>query len=212
MPDADARLRRRPTRTGRDDPSLSPPAAPFGAAGIGPELFAFLRELGAHNDRAWFAANRARYDDHVRDPLLCFIADFGPRLAEISPQFVADPRPAGGSLFRIHRDTRFSRDKAPYKTNAGVQFRHAAGRDAHAPGFYLHLEAGEVFAAAGLWHPGPTELGKVRDAIVERSEEWGRLVAAPAVGPGSARPLPWRASGRCGPPRATTPTTRSWTT
>ena len=57
---------------------------------------------------------------------------------------MADPRPNGGSLFRIYRDTRFSRDKTPYKTNAGAHFRHAAGKDAHAPGFYLHLEPGDV--------------------------------------------------------------------
>jgi uncharacterized protein (TIGR02453 family) len=154
-----------------------------GAARIGPELFAFLRELRAHNDRAWFAAHRDRYDDHVRAPLLQLIADFAPRLRELSPAFVADPRPAGGSLFRIHRDTRFSRDKTPYKTNAGVQFRHAAGRDAHAPGFYLHLEPGQVFAAAGLWRPGQAEVGRVRDAIVARPDVWGRLVCAPALDP-----------------------------
>jgi uncharacterized protein (TIGR02453 family) len=155
----------------------------LGGARIGPELFAFLRDLREHNDRAWFAANRERYEAHVLDPLLQLIADFAPRLREISPEFVADPRPAGGSLFRLYRDTRFSRDKTPYKTNAGVQFRHAAGRDVHAPGFYLHLEPDAVFAAAGLWHPGPTELGRVRDAIVARPDEWGRLVAAPAAGP-----------------------------
>src|SRR5262249_24725406 len=144
----DAHVTRRSARTDQDDRSATTRAAPPDDARIGPELFAFLRELRAHNDRAWFAANRDRYHDAVRAPLLQLIADVAPRLREISPAFVADPRPAGGSLFRIHRDTRFSRDKAPYKTNAGVQFRHAAARDAHAPGFYLHLEPGEVFAAA----------------------------------------------------------------
>jgi uncharacterized protein (TIGR02453 family) len=158
-------------------------ADPTGPAGhIGPELFAFLRELREHNDRAWFAANRERYEAHVREPLLRFVADFGPHLREISPSFVADPRPVGGSLFRIQRDTRFSMDKSPYKTNAGAQFRHEAGRDAHAPGFYLHLEPGEVFAAAGLWRPGRTELGRVREAIVSDPAEWGRVVTAPAFG------------------------------
>jgi uncharacterized protein (TIGR02453 family) len=174
MPDSATRVRPSPSR---------PAAVSPGPAHVGPELFGFLRDLRAHNDRAWFAANRSRYEDAVRDPLLQLIADFAPPLREISPEFVADPRPTGGSLFRIHRDTRFSRDKTPFKTNAGVQFRHAGGRDVHAPGFYLHLEPGEVFAAVGLWHPGPSELGRVRDAIVSRPDEWARLVAPASSGP-----------------------------
>ena len=147
---------------------------------FGPELFDFLRELRDHNDRQWFAANKARYEAHVRDPLLEFIGDFGSRLREISKQFVADPRPVGGSLFRIHRDTRFSKDKSPYKTNAGAHFRHAAGRDVHAPGFYLHLEPEQVFAASGLWHPDSATLGRVRDAIVAHPARWERVVSEPA--------------------------------
>ena len=207
----DARVRSVRSRPRQDDQggrTAPERVTALGGARIGPELFAFLRDLREHNDRAWFAANRERYEAHVLDPLLQLIADFAPRLREISPEFVADPRPAGGSLFRLHRDTRFSRDKTAYKTNAGVQFRHAAGRDVHAPGFYLHLEPDAVFAAAGLWHPGPTELGRVRDAIVARPDEWGRLVAAPPPARSSLR----RGNGWCGPPGATTPTTRSSTT
>ena len=116
-------------------------------------LFDFLRDLRDNNDREWFAANKGRYVTDVRDPMLGFIADFAAPLAEISPHFVADPRANGGSLFRIYRDTRFSRDKTPYKTNVGAHFRHAAGKDAHAPGFYLHLEPGMCFAACGVWRP-----------------------------------------------------------
>lgn len=158
---------------------LAPPGTQQGH--FTPELFTFLRALRAHNDRTWFAAHRERYEAYVRDPLLHFIADFGPLLHEISSQFVADPRPVGGSSFRIHRDTRFSKDKRPYKTNAGAQFRHCEGRDVHAPGFYLHLEPAEVFAAAGLWHPGPVELGKVRDAIVSHPETWERVITDPTL-------------------------------
>ena len=105
------------------------------APAIPPALFAFLRELRENNDRAWFQANRGRYIAEVRGPMLDFIAAFAEPLAEISPHFRADPRANGGSLFRIYRDTRFSRDKTPYKTNVGAHFRHAAGKDAHAPGF-----------------------------------------------------------------------------
>jgi uncharacterized protein (DUF2461 family) len=99
-------------------------------ASFGPELFAFLADLREHNDREWFAANKERYEAHVLEPALAFIEDFGYRLQEISPHFVADPRRSGGSLFRIHRDTRFSKDKSPYKTNTGMHFRHERAKDA----------------------------------------------------------------------------------
>ena len=137
-----------------------------------PALFRFLRELEANNDRSWFAANKTRYEDEVRSPALDFVSEFAPRLERISACFVADPRPSGGSLFRIHRDTRFSKDKSPYKTYTGIQFRHEWGKDAHAPGFYLHLQPKQVFMGAGIWHPDATTLARIRDAIVEDGEAW----------------------------------------
>ena len=118
--------------------------------------FEFLRDIAVHNDRDWFNANKQRYHDDVRDPLLRFVEGFAPRLAKINKNMLADPRPVGGSLFRIYRDTRFAKDKSPYKTHAGITFRHVDGRDVHGPIFYLHLEPGSVFAAAGLWHPPRT--------------------------------------------------------
>lgn len=147
---------------------------------ITPELFQFFRELEANNNREWFEANKLRYEQTVRDPMLNFITDFGLRLAEISPHYVADARKSGGSLFRIHRDVRFSRDKSPYKTFAGIQFRHESGKDAHAPGFYLHLQPEEVFVGVGIWHPENQTLGKIRDALVERPEQWLAAVNDPA--------------------------------
>jgi uncharacterized protein (TIGR02453 family) len=83
----------------------------------------------------------------------------------------------GGSLFRIHRDVRFSPDKSPYKTHAGVRFPHEESKNVHAPGYYLHLEPGEIFAAAGIWHPDPVTLKKVRDAIVANCPGWKRAIA-----------------------------------
>jgi len=139
---------------------------------ITPELFGFLTELREHNERAWFEENRARYERHVREPLLAFTAAVQEPLAKISPSMLAVPKKQGGSLFRIHRDTRFSRDKSPYKTWAALQFRHEAAKDVHAPGFYLHFEPGNVLAAAGIWRPATTELARVRQAIVEAPERW----------------------------------------
>ncbi len=144
---------------------------------VGPGLFEFLRELRENNDRDWFNANKRRYESEVREPLLRFITDFESRLHAISPHFVADARPSGGSMFRIYRDVRFSRDKSPYKTHAGVQFRHEMGKDAHAPGFYLHFEPDNVFAGGGIWHPDSATLGKIRNMIAGRSSRWAEIKA-----------------------------------
>jgi uncharacterized protein (TIGR02453 family) len=141
-----------------------------------PELFDFLRQLKRHNKREWFARNKPRYEEAVRDPALLFIASFAPHLHSLSPHFVADPRPARGSLFRIYRDTRFSADKRPFKTHVGVHFSHARGKDAHAPVFYLHLEPDNCFAAAGVWHPDNAALTKIRLAIVAEPAAWAKVV------------------------------------
>jgi len=90
---------------------------------------------------------------------------------------VADPRPVGGSIFRIHRDVRFSKDKDPYKTQAAMHFRHSVGKEMHEPGFYLHLEPGEVFAGVGMWHPDSRTLGMVRDAIATKPAGWKRIMS-----------------------------------
>lgn len=134
--------------------------------------FAFLDELRANNDRVWFEANKARYEAEVREPALEFIAAMAPLLAEFAPEFRAEPRKMGGSLMRVFRDTRFSRDKTPYKTNVGIQFRHGLGKDVHAPGFYVHVAGDGCFLGAGCWHPEPDVLGRIRDRIAARPDEW----------------------------------------
>ena len=139
-----------------------------------PDLFRFLRDLEANNERDWFNANKDRYIDAVQEPALQFISDFGPRLARISPHFRADARVQGGSLFRIYRDTRFGKDKTPYKTNTGVHFRHERSKDAHAPGYYLHLQPGECFMGVGLWRPETAVAYRIREAIAADPAGWRR--------------------------------------
>jgi uncharacterized protein (TIGR02453 family) len=146
------------------------------APSFSPELFAFLRELADNNDREWFAANKGRYVAEVQEPALAFIEDVGLRLPEVSRHLVADPRTVGGSLFRIYRDTRFSKDKSPYKTQVGIQFRHERARDAHAPGYYLHLEPGSVFMACGTWRPDGDTLHAIRTAIASKPARWQAIV------------------------------------
>jgi uncharacterized protein (TIGR02453 family) len=135
------------------------------------ELFDFLKRLKRNNNREWFQRHKQEYEAHVRQPALQFIADFGGPLYEITPHLMSDPRK---SLFRIYRDTRFSHDKRPYKTHLAMRFSHI-GRDVHSPGFYLNIEPDECYAAAGLWHPEPPTLLKVRTAIVARPEEWRKV-------------------------------------
>lgn len=140
------------------------------------KTFQFLKDLASNNNREWFAANKHRYEEDVKDPALRFINDFAPTLKKISPHFRADPRGNGGSLFRIYRDTRFSKDKSPYKTYTGIQFRHEAGKDAHAPGFYLHLNPGELFMGCGSWRPDGPTLKKIREALAEDGAGWKKAI------------------------------------
>jgi uncharacterized protein (TIGR02453 family) len=132
--------------------------------------------LSKHNEKTWWDNNRQRYVEVIREPALEFIQDFGPRLARISPHFTADSRTVGGSLMRPHRDTRFSNDKTPYKTNVGIQFRHDAGKDIHAPGFYVHLEPNASFVGVGMWHPETAVARQIRQAINDDPSGWKKAV------------------------------------
>jgi len=140
-----------------------------------PSFFRFLKQLARNNNRAWFLENKTRYEQEVLGPGLAFIRAFRPRLEKISDHFTAMDRRSGGSLMRVYRDTRFHGGNEPYKTNVGIQFRHEFGRDIHAPGFYVHLEPGTCFLAAGLWRPESVILRQVRDAIVENPARWRRV-------------------------------------
>jgi uncharacterized protein (TIGR02453 family) len=139
---------------------------------ITPALFDFLWELKENNNREWFQTNKSRYEKIVKNPLLAFIADFADRVPEISPHIAAIPRASGGSMFRIYRDIRFSKDKTPYKTHAALHFRHERGKDVHAPGYYLHLEPGSVYMGCGIWKPDGETVTKIRTRIVTKPKEW----------------------------------------
>ncbi len=141
------------------------------------DLFVFLRELTLNNNKAWFNENKQRFRESVQLPMIDFIEAMEPSLAFHAPAFVADTRLNGGSLFRLYRDTRFSADKTPYKTNVGCHFRHRAGKDAHAPGFYVHIAPGEIFFGGGIWSPPTPVLNKIRDRIIEHPDEWQAIHA-----------------------------------
>ncbi len=144
-----------------------------------PDLFRFLGKLAKNNNRTWFHANRERYENAVREPMLRLIGDLQPVLATISPHYRADPRKQGGSMYRIQRDTRYRHDKSPYKTWASVRLAHERRREMEAPAFYLHFASGNCFVGAGFWHPSSPTLRAFRDFVVDNPATWTAITHAP---------------------------------
>lgn len=140
----------------------------------------FLRALARNNDRAWFQAHKADYDAHIRGPFQALLSDLQPDLHAVSEHFRADPKAVGGSLFRIQRDTRFANDKTPYKSWQGARLFHERSRQAPAPSFYLHLQPGQCFVGAGLWHPETATQRQIRQFIVDNPGSWKQATHAPA--------------------------------
>jgi uncharacterized protein (TIGR02453 family) len=158
-----------------------------------PATFKFLRGLARHNERGWFEAHRSEYEAHVKAASLRLITDIAGPLRSLSRQLVADVRPVGGSLFRIYRDTRFSKNKAPYKTHIGISFYHAATKRVarglagnaalgrlDAPVLYLHVEPGGCFTGGGIWHPQAPALKRLREFMIDNPRSWQRLKSARA--------------------------------
>ena len=141
----------------------------------------YLATLKRNNNREWFQANRDRYEAEFLDPALTFIEAMENPLQKISPCLQAVPKKTGGSLMRIYRDTRFGKDKTPYKTNIGIQFRHITGRDVHAPGCYVHIEPENVFLGVGVWHPESKSLTKIRRSIDADPAGWKRASRGKAL-------------------------------
>ena len=140
----------------------------------------FFRNLARNNNKPWFESNRDVYETQVRGPLKALVEELDVRLASIAPEIVGDPK---RSLFRINRDIRFSKDKSPYKTNAGCWLYHRdsgrnVGRDSEggSAGFYFHLDGSSSFIAGGIWMPPRESLGKIRDAIAAKPEGFTALI------------------------------------
>lgn len=146
------------------------------------KTFKFLRGLARHNERAWFLAHKPDYEAYVRAPFLHLLLDLQPGLATVSGHYRADPKPVGGSLFRLHRDTRFAKDKTPYKRWQGARLFHERGRQVEAPSFYLHVEPGACFIGAGLWHPQPVTQRRVRQFIFDNPGSWKSAAHGSAFG------------------------------
>jgi uncharacterized protein (TIGR02453 family) len=144
--------------------------------GFRPEAIQFLADLAMNNERAWFQPRKADYERLLKEPLAALCTALAERLAELGVPLRADPV---RSPFRIYRDTRFSRDKSPYKTHLGADFPWAGGGDeepgGHGMGGYFHLQPGEIYVGGGMWHPATPRLTAWR-ALVDRAP--GRVHAA----------------------------------
>ncbi len=155
-----------------------------------PAFFQFLRQLAKHNSPEWFKDHKAEYEQHVKGPMLRFIADLRPRIAKISTHIEVDPKLVGGSMQRMNRDTRFSKDKSPYKTSVGAMFGHDVGSGKELKlGYHLSLapdkggerEAGKASgtkAYVGIWEPDAKALDAIRTRIMVKPDEWKKAVGA----------------------------------
>ena len=135
----------------------------------------FLKQLKANNNRDWFAEHKPRYESEVLTPALAFIAAMEAPMKRLSDCFNVIPKRMGGSLMRVYKDTRFAEDKTPFKTNIGIHFRHMAGKDVHAPGFYLNIAPEEIFVGIGVWHPDSRNCTAIRQHMDEHSEQWRKI-------------------------------------
>lgn len=156
-------------------------------SGFTKETVRFYTALRKNNNRDWFAANRETYERHVMAPARLFVAAMGERLRSIVPGVVAVPA-VNKSIFRINRDTRFSLDPSPYKTNLGLYFWDGARSRMESAGFYVGLEPPDIMLGGGMYVIPDALLGRYRKAVVDpkRGAELAKIVAALRAIPGCA--------------------------
>jgi len=156
-----------------------------GFCGFTKETVRFFTALRKNNNREWFERNRETYEDHVMAPAKLFVTAMGARLKTIAPGLVAVPK-VNKSIFRINRDTRFSLDPSPYKTNLGIYFWDGSRSRMESSGFYFHLEPPDLMLGGGMYAIPDNLLDRFRKALVDpkRGAEIGKIVAAIRVIPG----------------------------
>lgn len=144
-----------------------------------PAFFKFLKGLAKNNTRDWFTANKKAYETDVKAPMMQFIADLKPKMARISKHIDVDPKPVGGSMQRMNRDTRFSKDKSPYKTNVGAMFPLTGAGDLML-GYHISLlpddKGPQIKAYVGIWEPDGPTIEKIRTRIMVKPDEWKKAV------------------------------------
>jgi uncharacterized protein (TIGR02453 family) len=135
-------------------------------SGFTKETVRFFTALRRNNNKEWFDKNRETYDRHVMAPAKLFVTAMGERLKSIAPRVVAVPK-VNKSIFRINRDTRFSLDPSPYKTNLGILFWDGVRPKMESSGFYFHLEPPDLWLGVGMYMIPDPLLGRFRKAVVD---------------------------------------------
>ena len=133
-----------------------------------------LADLARHNNKAWFDANRDRIDAELLSPARLIVDELCTRLASPFPYLTGGSQTSGGSLTRLHRDVRFSKDKRPFHTHLGMVFWHRDGKKMETPGFFLRISPDELLLATGLHQPDAERLGRIRRAIDADRGRWTR--------------------------------------
>jgi uncharacterized protein (TIGR02453 family) len=159
----------------RRDPDLKVPAF----SGFTKETVRFFNGLRRNNNREWFGRHRETHDEHVMEPAKAFVVAMGERLRRAVPGIIAVPM-VNKSIFRLNRDTRFSVDPAPYKTNLGLYFWEGTKKRMESPGFYFHLEPPDLFLGGGFYMLPDSLLPRFRKAVVDPKlgRELARILAA----------------------------------
>ncbi len=137
-----------------------------------PSTLKFLKNLQKNNNRPWFEKNRTKYEEAKTD-FQSFIEKLIPSMAGFDPTLLSQL--AKNCIFRINRDVRFSKDKSPYKNHLSAYF-NKDGKKGLGAGYYIHIEPGKSFAAAGIWVPEPADLAKVRQEIDYNLDEWKKIL------------------------------------
>ncbi len=146
--------------------------------GFPPATLKFFRDLAMNNEKAWFEAHRGVFDAGVMGPAKEFVTALGAKLVRLAPRIVAEPR-TDRSIFRIHRDIRFSKDKSPYKTHLGIYLWDGAAPKMESAGFYLHIEPGGMFIGMGMHTFAKQTLAPYREAVADakRGAAFTRILA-----------------------------------
>jgi uncharacterized protein (TIGR02453 family) len=142
-----------------------------------PKALAFLRALKRHNDREWFRARKEEYDTLLRAPMIAMIEQLAVDLRSFAPDLVANPKT---SMYRIYRDTRFSEDKTPLKTNIAAVFPHRALGKHQGAGLYFEVAPGWVWIGGGMYAPDTATLQQVREHLAANVHRFRAIVESPA--------------------------------
>jgi len=149
------------------DIEIFPPFEGFPATGV-----EFLKQLKKNNNRDWFAKHKSEYEEFVKFPMQCLVASLKTPMKKIVSEIDVNPK---RNMFRIYRDTRFSKNKTPYKTHIAAVF-HLKGHWQQSAGYYVHIEPGNIYVGGGIYMPDSNQLKSIRHAIAEQPKEFSSIV------------------------------------